>query len=132
MLPEVTITYSEKELEKINLDFILNKIRNSNILDYYKIQIKSENFDKDGLNNSHLYFIHSSSVLRARNHNIPEEDKNKTHLIAGNIIPIKAPPAAYFIGRKGKVNKVITPLLLLFIFVVFLFSSVLLNTLFVI
>ena len=74
-------------MEKINLDFILNKIKNSNILDYYKKQIKSENFDKDGLNNSHLNFIHSSFVLRARYYNIPEEDKNKTHLIAGNITP---------------------------------------------
>ena len=79
--------YSDKELDEINLDFFLNKIKNSNILDYDKQQIKSEMFDKDDLNNSHLDFIYSSSVLRARNHNIPEEDKNKTHLIAGNIIP---------------------------------------------
>ena len=64
------------------MNFVLNTIKNSNILDYDKQQIKSEMFDKDDLNNSHLDFIYSSSVLRARNHNIPEEDKNKTHLIA--------------------------------------------------
>ena len=79
--------YSEKELDEINLDFIINRIMNSNILDYYKQQIKSEMFDMDDLNNSHLDFIYSSSVLRARNHNIPEGDENKTHLIAGKIIP---------------------------------------------
>lgn len=79
--------YSEKELDEINLDFIINRIKNSNILDYYKQQIKSEMFDMDDLNNSHLDFIYSSSVLRARNHNIPEGDENKTHLIAGKIIP---------------------------------------------
>jgi hypothetical protein len=39
------------------------------------------------LNNSHLDFIYSSSILWARNFNIPEEDKNKTHLIYGKIIP---------------------------------------------
>lgn len=79
--------YSEKEFDEINLDFVLNTIKNYNELDYYKQQIKSEMIDKDDLNNSHLDFIYSSSVLRARNHNIPEEDKNKTHLIDGNIIP---------------------------------------------
>jgi hypothetical protein len=79
--------FTEKEIDELDLDFILNKIKNSKIQDYYKQQIKSEMFNKDDLNNSHLDFIYSSSVLRARNHNIPEEDKNKTHLIAGNIIP---------------------------------------------
>jgi hypothetical protein len=39
------------------------------------------------LNNSYLDFINSTSVLREKNYNIPEEDKNKTHLISGNIIP---------------------------------------------
>lgn len=79
--------YTEKEINELNFDFILNKIKNSHIQDYYKQQIKSEIFDKDDLDNPHLDFIYSSSVLRSRNHNIPEEDKNKTHLIAGNIIP---------------------------------------------
>ena len=77
--------YSEKHSDKINLDSFLTILKDIKIKDYYK-KIKPEIFDKDNFMNSHIDFIYSCSILRARNFNIPEEDENKTHLISGNII----------------------------------------------
>ena len=78
--------YKESELKLMNFDIILNKIINFNIPNEYFTQINPEIFDKDDFMNSHIDFIYSCSILRARNHNLPEEDKNKTYLISGNII----------------------------------------------
>lgn len=78
--------YSEKEMDELGIDFIMEKINNIQLINLEQ-RIKSEMFEKDDFNNSHLDFIYSCSVLRARNYNIPDYDKNKTLLIAGKIIP---------------------------------------------
>ena len=77
--------YTEKELEEININLMLTNLKNLNPLIYQK-HIIPELFEKDDFTNSHIDFIYSCSTLRARNYNIPEEDENKVHLIAGNII----------------------------------------------
>lgn len=76
--------YSEQE--EINSEDLLNKCKNFNKNNFNIKKIKSEVFNVDDFNNSHLDFIYSCSALRARNHNICDEDRNKTLLIAGKII----------------------------------------------
>ena len=69
-----------KELEyKINLYFKNNQIdkKENNIL----------NFEKDTTNINEINYIFFSSNLRAKNYNIPQENKTKIKIIAGKIIP---------------------------------------------
>jgi len=80
--------YKNTEEEIIEENEIISKlneiIKNTDKLKLYKLNEIS--FEKDGINNNHLEFIHACSNLRARNYNIQEENKNKILMIAGKII----------------------------------------------
>jgi ubiquitin-activating enzyme E1 len=50
--------------------------------------IKAIGFEKDDDANHHIYFIHASSNLRARNYAIPEADRHKARARARVDVPI--------------------------------------------
>ena len=50
-------------------------------------KINMEEFEKDHDENGHIDFIHSGTILRARNYKIEECDRNYTKFISGKIIP---------------------------------------------
>ena len=75
----------KKAQEEINNIFKeLESIKKENY-DYKKIN--PEEFEKDHDENGHIDFIHSGTILRAKNYKIEECDRNHTKFISGKIIP---------------------------------------------
>ena len=62
----------KEEIDKINID---------------SMNIKEENFEKDDDSKGHIDFIFSCSIIRAKNYNIKEIDKQTLKMIAGRIVP---------------------------------------------
>ena len=69
--------------KKNNLETYKNTITEN--YDLFK-NINEEIFEKDSLDNYHIEFIQSASNLRAQNYYIEQIDRNKTLMIAGNVI----------------------------------------------
>ncbi len=57
-------------------------------------------FEKDNDDNYHMDLVAGFANMRARNYRIPEVDKLKAKLIAGNIIPAIATATALATGRS--------------------------------
>ena len=82
---------NKKEINNENIDDLINKLK-TNILNNLPKVNNSENlipetFEKDNEENSHIDFIYSMSILRARNYNIEEKNKEKINSIITNITP---------------------------------------------
>lgn len=58
-------------------------------------------FEKDNDDNYHMDLVAGLANMRARNYRIPEVDKLKAKLIAGNIIPAIATATALATGMQG-------------------------------
>jgi len=56
-------------------------------------------FEKDNDDNHHMDVVAGLANMRARNYRIPEVDKLRAKLIAGNIIPAIATATALATGR---------------------------------
>ena len=68
---------------------------------YDSNKINQEIFEKDHDENGHIDFINAGANLRARNYKIDECDRNKTKLIAGNIIPTILTTTAVIAGQTS-------------------------------
>ena len=78
----------EKENEnKIKVKNILKDLMSINEKEFNESEINPEIFEKDHDENGHIDFVHVSAILRAKNYNIDECDRNKTKIISGKIIP---------------------------------------------
>ena len=75
----------EEENDKINK--ILEELEKINEKEFDVSKINPEKFEKDHDENGHITFIHITAILRAKNYNIDECDRNKTKIISGKIIP---------------------------------------------
>ena len=73
----------KEEIAKINID---------------SPNIKEEILDKDNDSKGHIDFIYSCSIIRAKNYNIQEVDKQKVKMIAGRIIPALSSTTAAITG----------------------------------
>ena len=60
--------------------------------------IKEEILDKDTDSKGHIDFIYSCSIIRAKNYNIQEVDKQKVKMIAGRIVPALSTTTAAITG----------------------------------
>ena len=68
---------------------------------YSSLQLHVTEFEKDDDENFHLDFITAVSNLRATNYDIPTEDKMRTKMIAGKIIPAMVTTTALVTGFIG-------------------------------
>ena len=59
-------------------------------------------FEKDNDDNYHMDLVAGFANMRARNYRIPEVDKLKAKLIAGNIIPAIATATALATGHPPR------------------------------
>ena len=99
---EFSNNYKMKELKKKTFeskDFYENKIKEIKVVIDDYLNTNSNNnqilfnpipYQKDSTDEKIMNFMFSSSNLRARNYNIPEEEKIKIKFIAGKIIPALA------------------------------------------
>ena len=82
---------NKKELNNENIDEKINKLKTNIINNLSKVNnsenIIPETFEKDNEENSHIDLIYSMSILRARNYNIEENNKEKIKQIITNIVP---------------------------------------------
>jgi ubiquitin-activating enzyme E1 len=62
-------------------------------------RMQSITFEKDNDENFHMDVVAGLANMRARNYSIPEVDKLKAKLIAGNIIPAIATATALATGE---------------------------------
>ncbi len=69
--------------------------------DYFSLRLATTEFEKDDDSNGHLDFVTAVSNLRAMNYSIPTEDKTRTKLIAGKIIPAMVTTTALVTGFVG-------------------------------
>ena len=72
---------------KIKVKNILKDLISINEKEFDESKINPEIFEKDHDENGHIDFVHASAILRAKNYNIDECDRNKTKIISGKIIP---------------------------------------------
>ena len=77
----------EKSVNKEKIKNILQDLESINIKEFDESKINPEIFEKDHDENGHIDFVHITAILRARNYNIDECDRNKTKIISGKIIP---------------------------------------------
>ena len=82
---------NKKEINNENIDDLIDKLKTNIINNLSKVNnsenIIPETFEKDNEENSHTDFIYSMSILRARNYNIEEKNKEKIKGIIINITP---------------------------------------------
>ena len=77
----------KEDNDKVSINSILEELEKINEKEFDASKINPEQFEKDHDENGHIDFIHLSAILRARNYNIDECDRNKTKIISGKIIP---------------------------------------------
>ena len=65
-------------------------------------------FEKDNDDNYHMDLVAGFANMRARNYRIPEVDKLKAKLIAGNIIPAIATATALATGLDYLLQKAVS------------------------
>lgn len=68
--------------------------------------MQSITFEKDNDENFHMDVVAGLANMRARNYSIPEVDKLKAKLIAGNIIPAIATATALATGEIHRTKQV--------------------------
>ena len=78
---------NEEQIAKEKLDEMIKELEKIKREEFNSKLINPEELEKDHDENGHIDFIHAGANLRARNYKIEECDRNKTKLIAGNIIP---------------------------------------------
>ena len=108
----LNIEYNQNKIEEILKSIDLNlKFKNDNEIINIKekilelinkienyIPLIPETFEKDNEQNGHINFIHSISVLRAKNYNIQILDIHKTKSISGKIIPALSTTTSSIVG----------------------------------
>jgi len=94
-ITELIQNYDKFQLKKYSIDEINISIKK---IDYKKLNIVPEIFEKDNDSNNHIKFIYACSNLRAENYNINICDKLKVKFVAGKIIPAVTTTSACITG----------------------------------